>query len=462
MYSRLFTVFLGILFFAVPLHAGAAHQKFVTGTIVTGEDATRQCLECHKEKATEIMKTTHWTWSSEQTVHGKGKGSVDLGKKNAINNFCVSVNSNWPRCTSCHIGYGWKVANFDFSDPGKVDCLVCHDTTGTYKKESTAAGNPAEGVNLLFVAQQVGKPSRATCGACHFFGGGGDAVKHGDLDSSMVNPSRQLDVHMASDGNNFQCQDCHTTNEHKISGRAMVVSPGAEDHIGCEKCHDANPHKDSLLNKHFAAVACQTCHIPEFAKEIPTKTSWDWSTAGQDRIIEKDQYGRATYDKKKGDFTWGKNIVPTYRWYNGHAGAYLIGEKMNPDKVTEINYPEGSIKDASAKIYPFKAHSGKQIYDKKYNYFITPQVFGKEGYWKTFDWNLAAQVGMKASGLPYSGEFGFAPTVMFWRINHMVAPKEQALGCLECHGDNGRLDWKALGYKGDPIATRKSVRMGKK
>jgi octaheme c-type cytochrome (tetrathionate reductase family) len=460
MYSRLATAVLSILLFTAPLHAEVDHREFLSGTIVSGEEATRQCLGCHQEQAAEIMKTTHWTWSSEQKVAGNGK--VDLGKKNAINNFCVSVNANWPRCTSCHIGYGWKDANFDFADAGKVDCLVCHDTTGTYQKDPAAAGQPAEGVNLLFVAQQVGKPSRATCGACHFFGGGGDAVKHGDLDSSMLNPSRQLDVHMAADGNNFQCQNCHATSEHKISGRAMVVSPGGDDHIGCEKCHDAAPHKDSLLNRHFAAVACQTCHIPAFAREMPTKTSWDWSTAGQERVVPKDQYGRPTYDQKKGDFTWGKNIIPTYRWYNGHAGAYLVGDKMNPQKVTELSYPEGNIKDGSAKIYPFKVHTGKQIYDKKYNYFITPQVFGKEGYWKTFDWNRAAQIGMKASGLAYSGDYGFAPTIMYWRINHMVAPKEQALGCLECHGDKGRLDWRALGYKGDPIATRQTVRMGRK
>jgi mono/diheme cytochrome c family protein len=38
--------------------------------------------------------------------------------------------------------------------------------------------------DLTQIAQHVGKPGRANCGACHFSGGGGDAVKHGDLDSS--------------------------------------------------------------------------------------------------------------------------------------------------------------------------------------------------------------------------------------------------------------------------------------
>jgi mono/diheme cytochrome c family protein len=33
----------------------------------------------------------------------------------------------------------------------------------------------------------------------------------------------------------------------------------------------------------------------------------------------------------------------------------------------------------------------------------------------------------------------------------MIAPAEHALQCGSCHGDNGRLDWEALGYYGDPL-----------
>ena len=40
---------------------------------------------------------------------------------------------------------------------------------------------------------------------------------------------------------------------------------------------------------------------------------------------------------------------------------------------------------------------------------------------------------------------------MAWPVNHMVAPKEKALKCEDCHGENAdRLDWIALGYYGDP------------
>lgn len=435
------------------------HTSLVLGPVKSGPEVTKQCLECHKDQATAVMKTSHWTWSLTQTINGK---SVTRGKKDSINNYCTSVSANWPRCTSCHIGYGWEDANFDFTDPTKVDCLVCHDSTGTYAKEPTGAGAPTATVDLLRVAQNVGKPVRDNCGACHFFGGGGDAVKHGDLDSSMAYPDKNTDVHMAAEGNNFSCQECHKTESHKISGNAMGVSPGGVDHIGCEKCHDAAPHTEVRLNRHTASIACQTCHIPYFAKEIPTKLSWDWSTAGQDLKEEVDANGKHLYDKKKGHFTWGKKVKPEYAWYNGSAGAYLPGEPMDPTKVTRLGYPLGEITDKTAKIYPFKVHRGKQIYDVKNKIFITAKVFGKGGYWKDFDWDKAARLGMEASGLPYSGQYGFAATEMHWRLNHMVSPKEQALNCLDCHGDKGRMAWQELGYKGDPMSNPDWARKIKK
>ena len=42
--------------------------------------------------------------------------------------------------------------------------------------------------------------------------------------------------------------------------------------------------------------------------------------------------------------------------------------------------------------------------------------------------------------LPYSGEYGFVETEMYWPTTHMVAPSEQALQCDSCHTrDDSRL-----------------------
>lgn len=124
---------------------------------------------------------------------------------------------------------------------------------------------------------------------------------------------------------------------------------------------------------------------------------------------------------------------------------------MTRNQVTHINYPQGTIDDPAALIYPFKIHLAKQPYDTINNILIPPHTTGEDGYWTTFDWNSAMEIGAKAAGLPYSGEYGFASTDMYWKQTHMVQPAENALTCTDCHGENGRLDWQILGYAGDPM-----------
>jgi len=464
---------------------------------------TKNCLSCHENEGKAILKTAHWNWhgSSPYTVGHENR--VDVGKShNTINNFCININGNWARCTSCHIGYGWEDQSFDFNDMTKIDCLVCHDTTGTYKKAPPGAGFPKKGVHLVKVAKNVGRPSRNTCGLnCHFLGGGGDAVKHGDMSSSLIKPDKDFDVHMGSgDGMDFKCQDCHKTRNHMISGRSISVA-AVEGDLSCEYCHTDRPHIgseliDHHLNKHTEHVACQTCHIPIYSKGNPTKVSWDWSQAGKDIKGEKDKYGMPTFMKKKGSFKWDEAVKPTYKWYNGTVQRYLLGDRININGVTELTKPMGSIKDPSARIYPFKVHEGKQPSDAVYKYLLAPQLWG--GFWKHWDWDKAFESGMKSAGLKYSGKYEFVETTMYWGLTHEVVPKESALSCAECHrsltkapycgkcheerpdvsfkelvhkgvnfkflADLGRdvkdligktnyIDYEALGYEGDPVET---------
>jgi cytochrome c len=162
----------------------------------------------------------------------------------------------------------------------------------------------------------------------------------------------------------------------------------------------------------------------------------------------------STYNKKKGDFVWSKNVIPEYRWYNGKADYYEMGEKVDPTKTVALNSLSGNIKDKKAKITPFKVMRGKQIFDSGNNYMIVPKLFGPGGYWKTFDWDAASKLGMESVSLPYSGEFGFVQTEMYWPLNHMIAPAEKALRCTVCHTrkETKRLNWEALGYEGDPMS----------
>ena len=439
-----------ILFLIFSTAQAEDHKEHIEGPFATPQEVTETCLMCHEEVGDDILKTRHWNWLGDEFETPK-HGVMRFGKRNIINNFCIAVPSNWARCTSCHIGYGWEDSNFDFTDVNSIDCLVCHDQTGTYKKIPAGAGMPFENVDLVKVAQSVGMPTRNNCGTCHFYGGGGNGVKHGDLDNSLIKPSNDLDVHIG--GQDFSCTECHTTEAHAIKGASHGSIAQGVNHFDCSDCHDSEPHEREKLNKHTAAVACETCHIPTFARGKPTKMWWDWSTAGQDIEPEKDKYGKENYNKKKGSFKWEMNVKPEYRWFNGKADYYQVGDKINPSNTVQLNKLKGNIRDADAKIFPFKLMRGKQIYDSKNNYLIVPKLFGKDGYWKTWDWQLAATEGMQSVGLDYSGAYDFIATEMYIPIHHTVAPAKKALKCYHCHHrTKSVMDWKALGYPGDPMS----------
>jgi octaheme c-type cytochrome (tetrathionate reductase family) len=448
----------------------ADHSKFkeLDKDFKTGPDVTKACLECHTEAAKQVQHTKHWTW---EWINPQTKQK--LGKKHIVNNFCTSVQSNQTFCTACHVGFGWSDDSFDFTNQDNVDCIVCHDTTGKYKKIPGLSGHPnykamewpphsgnfRPATDLKNIAQNVGKTSRQSCGACHFFGGGGNAVKHGDLDTSLINPPHYLDVHMETDGLNMTCGDCHLSDSHEVSGSRYA--PTAFDDKGalirgkqdgrnpttCVACHGNTPHpKEAKLNHHTDRIACQTCHIPAFARgNLHTKMTWDWSSAGKlddkgHRIQIKGSEGRDIYDSKKGNFTYERYVIPEYTWFNGNVRYTLFGEKVATDKV-KINDFLGSADDPNSRIWPVKVFRGKQPYDIGNETLAVFHTAGKDdaAYWNTYDWNKALTVGMKSMGLEYSGKMKFVETEMSWPITHMVAPKEDALECQQCHKEGGRL-----------------------
>jgi octaheme c-type cytochrome (tetrathionate reductase family) len=419
------------------------HTALMPGPYETGSDVTRACLSCHEEAAQQVMATSHWTWLGDPVVLPGRDEPVRIGKENLLNNFCLSTRSNEDRCMTCHIGYGWTDRTFDFSNAENIDCLACHDRSGGYVKGES--GFVAEGVDLTWAAGSVGLPTRQNCGACHFDGGGGNGVKHGDLDESLLYPPESVDVHMGR--YDFVCTDCHQGQDHQMRGRSISVSVETSNQVQCTDCHDAAPHNDDRLNEHTDTVACQTCHIPATALRDPTKVSWDWSQAGDPNREENIH----EYLRIKGEFVYENDYTPEYMWYNGTASRYLVGDPMNPNEITHINYPMGAISDPDARIWPFKVHLGNQPYDAIYNILLTPHTVGEQGYWTIFDWPTALTIGAEANGIPFSGEYGFAPTDMYWTQSHMVVPAENALSCTDCHGENGRLDWQALGYPGDPM-----------
>jgi octaheme c-type cytochrome (tetrathionate reductase family) len=441
----------------------------------TASEVTQACLTCHNEAGKEVMATSHWTW--EHTT----KDGQQLGKKNVINNYCVAISSNEPRCTSCHVGYGYKnPETFAQMDETAVDCLVCHDQSGTYKKFPAGAGDPTyeektfpaglgepygktwSAVDLKAAAQSVGMPTRKNCGTCHFNGGGGANVKHGDLDTSMYDPNFAVDVHMDANGLDLTCQSCHTTEKHKIAGsRYEMDLHGASSLQSCKTCHADHKHELGIVDDHTARIACQTCHIPAYAKERYVKTWWDWSTAGElkdgtgdfeDRMVwdvRKDENGNKIYMTPKGSFMWGKNLTPEYVWFNGDTKYITLDDTFDPNGVVAINTLEGDIGDPNAVIFPVHMFGGLQPYDAVANTLVVPNLFPtnpETAYWKNWDWAKAIGQGQASVGREFSGEYGFVETVMYWPLTHQVSPAEEALSCVSCHSADGVIDFEALGY----------------
>lgn len=433
-----------------------SHARFeaLQQAFASGPEVTKACLTCHADASRQIHKTEHWKWEYVNPDSGQ-----KLGKRHLVNNFCTSTATNLAACASCHIGYGLRDEKFDFSSEQNVDCLVCHDTTGRYKKPGglaghvvtrdtelpTGSGKIVKALDLSSIAQRVGKTSRATCGTCHFYGGGGDGVKHGDMDSSLEAPARSLDVHMDATGLNFTCTTCHQTENHAIPGSRY----GPMGAFGCDSCHTGKPHKlRPVLDAHTAKIACQTCHIPRFARGgVPTKMVWDWSTAGQrdangKPLVRKNEEGYDIYNGTKGDFTLAKDVLPDYVWFNGRIRYTLAHEKLDPSKgPVWINRLEGSATDAKSKIWPVKIFRARQAWDPVNRTLAVTHLAGNDdsAYWKNLDWTKAVATGMAAVGAPFSGKVEFIETYSTWAITHMVAPKAEALGCADCHSQNGRL-----------------------
>ena len=468
---------------AVQLHKGYFTQNPYEGT--------KSCLNCHGKIGDDVITTGHFKWKGV-AANIEGFEGGDHGKVDIINNFCIAIGSNEGRCTQCHIGYDYADASYDFSNPENVDCLVCHDQTGTYAKAPTTAGNPAATIgdppvtlDLALVAQSVaeneGVPTIGNCIDCHANAGGGDNIKHGDLSMSLADTTREFDVHMGKDGKaNFECVACHQV---KKDGDKNVLSHGiggmpyhSVDEgvmMQCDDCHGDrfNIHigktVEFILNAgpgYHDKLACQVCHIPTFARNTSTKVEWYWEDAGlaaNPNPVPDDldpATGRKVWDKKKGTFVWANNVRPTLRYFNGKYTKFLVEAN---DKYTTLPAvlaePVGDYTDPDAMIYPFKKMIGNQPADAGNQTMLVPHLFGTAGgptpFWPNYDWNAALAEGALANGQTYTGAFDFVDTVMYLSVHHEVAPKEQAYGmdgaCGDCHTGN-QIDWNALGWSGDP------------
>ncbi len=446
-----------------PTTADHSQYEILQQDFETGPDVTEACLTCHNQADAQFHATVHWNWAYEHPETGE-----QLGKRHLIDNHVLSITDNEAYCATCHNGYGFDGPDYDFEASVNIDCLSCHDTTGEYEKLPGAAGHPAyepteyppgsgtiwEPPDLTRIAQNVGSTSRQSCGSCHFGDRNVNPFVHGSLPAALGDdPSPELDVHMGTDFLDFSCATCHEPQQHDfISSNYYPVSARdmRDSHMvqaTCVNCHDADDvHDDRYLTQHTERIACQTCHVPSYARGEPQMVRWDWSEAGRtdedgNPIVERNEDDLLVYHGHYGAFEWDQDITPRYVWFNSIITFTTVGEEIDPNGVVQVNQYEGSYEDGESLLWPLRVYEGVQPYDTENNILLAVNLYGEEddAFWQNEDWAAALDSAMQSVDAPYSGNYGFVETEMAWPLNHMVAPASEALACAECHQQDGIL-----------------------
>jgi Cytochrome c bacterial len=447
---------------AAALPAGAkqySHQKYFEHY-----EGTKTCLACHEKEAKSFFHSQHYQWKGEAPAivdsHGK-----ELGKINTINDFCTNPVASWigltknsrgeilsKGCSKCHAGHGLLPSATESPEQlENIDCLICH--ASGYQRDlyprlqggwvwKPILWRNQEGLDS--VAKRIGLPTRTTCLRCHAGSGGGPNFKRGDLEYALTETDKDFDVHMGTDGADLQCVDCHAGSDHRLRGRGTDLS-GSDmpaKPLACDNadCHGPAPHRAEVLNIHAKRVYCTTCHVPTFAKQDATDMVRDWSVP---------KYNEAA-DKWSATITMAKDVKPVYAWYDGTTWEQLprVPVTVRADGTVGMMIPQGDRNDPAARIFPFKLHRGRMpvLDGKNWLVPIVVEAFFADG-------NIDKAVKNAATDMygVADATYHWVDTVRYMGIFHEVEPASKALACLDCHAPGGRLDWKALGYDGDPL-----------
>ena len=349
-----------------------------------------------------------------------GSGDIDLG------DYAV-FSDQWNTCTdpAAPCSYQWRetVTRTDYQGVVRSWLLPIEGPNGDYQYGPNQA---AMAIDIVQAAQTVHLPTRATCLRCHAYAAGSDCGKRGDLGSASVTPPVWADVHMSPDGQNFNCQNCHTMVNHHVLGRGLDIRENDRpEMMTCTSggCHTTTPHTNTARNQHAVRVACQSCHIPLYAKLNSTEMSRDWNTPVWSQSVYGGQGGFVPHD------TRAMNVVPSYKWFDGTSNVYAIGQVAQQNANGQYNFgsPNGWVNTAGAKIHPMKEHTSNSA--MLANGVIVPHATST--YFFTGDFALAVEEGKQLSGM--TGTWSMVPVHTYQTINHTVEPSTSALACGQCH-----------------------------
>jgi hypothetical protein len=414
------------------------------------------CLECHENEAHEVHGSTHYQWKGEAPYMVDGNYMLQGKDAGAINTYCGNIEGNWNGCSACHVGMGAKPEAIATNDQlENVDCLVCHQSEYKRKKVNGVVVPDTANMSISMdeAVQTVHLPNRSNCLACHAKAGGGDAAKRGDLALATGNTADvHYDVHMSTTGANLYCQDCHKVENHRFSGKGSDLRPTDLDKpLECASagCHDATPHDNLDLNRHTERVACQTCHIPVYAKDASD------SVASEATEINRSwQSGtHSSAPPYHPVLIKANDLMPKYLHWNRYTDNYNLGEfiYMNLEAGTyQTSVPQGSVDDTDSKLYPFKYKTSDYPLNINSNMLIpldTSVFFATANADEAAVAGLENMVNKGVPGFNITDTYEWVTTDTYQLLNHQVGPETEALDCGSCHLQTMRMDLQGeLGY----------------
>jgi len=388
------------------------------------------CLECHTQEVHQFSISNHYLWEGKFGVINDfcGYPDINFGPSKLTNVSGTLLDGG---CATCHAGMGERPS---VDNPLNGDCLTCH--AEEYRRTEVLVGSVwrfvPDRANMPATITIQAEPSRFSCLTCHAYAGGGCNNKRGDMSDALVNPTPDIDVHM---GNGMLCTDCHLTQDHQIAGRGVDLR--IDEGIAmrpCTDCHTPDTDHTPEVQQHLARVACQTCHIPTFARSVSTDMFRDYRAA--------EVNDRGLYEPV---IIRGSNVIPAYAFWNGGSGFYNFGDPAAPGQA--LAWPLGDITDGM--LYPFKLHTAMLPQDPVTGALIP----AKAGIvFQTGNMDLAIRTGALEAGFNLTQGYTFLETTRWMSISHEMPPAAQVLQCAACHEATDRVDFSALGY--DPVETR--------
>jgi nitrate reductase cytochrome c-type subunit len=331
-----------------------------------------------------------------------------------------------------------------------IDCLICHQDA--YKRTKVGGIFQPDTVSMSIsmdeAVQTVHKPTRASCLQCHAKAGGGDAVKRGDLALATAHTAdEQYDVHMATTGADLKCQSCHVPENHRFPGKGSDIRPtdlaGVDLDCTSGGCHGSAPHDSSEINQHTEKVACQSCHIPVYAKNA--------SDSAATEATELHRSWQAGTEHTQAPFhpvlLKANDQVPLYRYWNRLSDNYLLFDEVYEDLGTgtyHTSVPEGAVNDPGSKLYPFKYKTSDYPLRTESNQLI---ALDTSVFFATADAEAAVMAGLENMGFNRDDEYQWVTTDTYQLLNHQVSPEDDALECSACHMNTARMDLQGdLGF----------------